>query len=146
MAALAENKFTLLFAGAPLSKGTYQVKASTTIYGQAGVCLEAADGYARPCAASLTNPEFLGFALEKVVNSGASGAKNVELQNKGVLIALLADVAGAAGVTDIGATVYMSTDNDLTLTSTNNVPIGKVVTYVDGYLYIYFEANALASL
>lgn len=145
MAALAADRVNK-YGGGLFKKQSYPVKASAVIYGGAGICLEAADGFARPVAASLTNPEFLGFALEKKTGTGTSGAVVVQAQTEGILITALANVAGATAVTDIGATVYMSDDQTFTLTSTNNVAIGKVVNLVDGDLHIHFQAAAMASL
>jgi hypothetical protein len=147
MTALAADTTRVYDSGVPRVQRDSLVKASTTIYNGSALCLEQADGYARPVAASLTAPVFLGFALEEVVNSGASGTKRVRTISQGVLTVPLAGVTGATAVTDIGATVYMADDGSgLTLTSTNNVAIGKIMGLVDGFLMIFFQAGPLRSL
>lgn len=125
----------------------FQVKTATTIYAGSALVTEAADGYARPLAASLTNPVFLGFALEGVVNAGASGAKLVLVSQEGDVEVALAGVTGGTGVIDIGVTVYMADDGTgFTLTSTNNVAIGKVVNYVDGKFLIHYQGAGRRSI
>lgn len=146
MTALSAD-FTRRMYSDPMYEQRLAVKTSTTIYDRSAVCLEAADGFTRPVAASLTNPEFQGFALEGAANTGASGAVKVLVSQKGRLVVALAGVTGGAGVADIGSTVYLADDGTgLTLTSTNNVPIGKISAYVDSEFTIAYEADALRSI
>jgi hypothetical protein len=145
MAALtADKQVKLTTSGMEMTQPL--VKASTTIYDGALICLEAADGYARPCAAALTAPEFLGIAAEKVVNGGASGAAHVKTIAETIIE--VAAIAGATGVTDIGTQIYTSTDNiaDLTTTSTSNVSVGKIIAYVGAQFYVLVQADALRSI
>ncbi len=122
------------------------VKAEAVVFAGSALCLESADGFARPIAQSLTAPEFLGFALKSADATGlASGALVIEVAAEGILE--LAAIAGMTGVTHIGDTVYMADDGDaFTGTSTNNVAIGKVVAFASGIFYVHFQAHALRSL
>jgi hypothetical protein len=130
MAALTTDKQVIIHSDHK-PRTSYGVKTAVTIYDGALICAEAADGFARPCAASLTSPEFYGLAVEQVVaGAGASGTKQVT-----TIIDCIIEVtaiATATGVTDIGSSVYAVTDNvgDLTLSSTNNVLVGKVTDYI----------------
>lgn len=120
-------------------------KASAVIYRGAYLCKEDADGYARSCAASLTNPSFLGISDQNLDMTGkASGAASVIVFSEG--LQRVAAIAGAAGVADIDKPVYASTDNDLTLTSTNNVPVGTIANFIDGFFYVRFQAKGRRSL
>ena len=99
----------------------YQVKASAHIYKGAFVGLDAATGYVRPLEAG---DVFMGIAYEEADNSsGADGAKKLRVFTLGDFELTL---TGAA-LTDIGASVYASADDTLTLTATSNSLVGKMV-------------------
>ncbi len=90
---------------------------------------------------------FAGISVEKTDNStGAAGAKRSVLKRKGVLCEVA--ITGATGIGDVGSSVYASSDNDLTLTSTSNTLIGKVDRYnpVTGKFNVLFEALGVRSL
>jgi hypothetical protein len=129
-------------------RAAHPVKTATAIYGGAALCLEAANGFARPVAAGLTNPEFLGFSTEDIASSGAaSGTLSVNVIAQGIIELPLAGVTGATAVTDIGTTTYMADDGTgFTTASTGNVSIGKVAGLVAGMITIFFQADALRSL
>lgn len=145
MTALAEDTRRDMEVGHPPRIARFAVLTATTIYRGSAVCAETASGYARPVAASLTNPEFYGFAIDGVANPGASGAEHVEVVQEGVLV--VDAITGATGVADIGDVVYMADDGTgLTETSTNNVAIGKIVDYIGGKFRVFFQATALRSI
>jgi len=113
----------------------HPVLTATTIY--KGSAVGSSGGYARACVAQ---DLFLGFAEEQVINAGASGAKNVTVKSKGLIQAA---VTGAS-VASINLIVYMSSDNDFTLTSTTNTKIGVVHRFVTGTTCIIrFDASVL---
>lgn len=120
----------------------HAVKASNTIYAGAALCCEA-DGYARPVAASLTSPEFLGFAEEAQASVSTNGAATVRVRQQGIVF--VSAITGLSGVGDKGTAVYMSDDNTFTNSATNNVLIGKVENYnaTDKFL-VSFKAATLA--
>ena len=119
------------------------VKASTTLY-QGAFC-ESASGLIRGCTASSGNA-FAGIALRKADNgSGADSAINVTLVRRGLLRNIA--VTGASAITDVGSTVYASADDTLTLTSTNNISMGKVVRWISSTLCdVEFEASSARSI
>lgn len=115
--------------------------ASTTLY--KGSYAESASGYIRACTQSSSNV-FAGILLKGVANAGSAGAANCRIVTKGIIQA--AAVSGAA-VTDINATVYASADDTLTLTSTNNIAVGKVQRFVSsGVVDVRFEAGSARSI
>lgn len=117
------------------------VVATDIIYEGAAVG-ENGSGYFRPLVAA---DPFAGFAISTVDNStGAAGAVNVRVRNRGRVIL---SVAGVTAVTDEGSTVYASDDDTFTLTSTSNTAIGKVVRYISGTsVEVYFEAASFRSI
>jgi hypothetical protein len=114
--------------------------ASDIVY--EGAMLGNSSGNARPLVAS---DSFVGIALRRCDNSaGAAGDLNVRAKTRG---SLQVAVTGVTGVGDVNSTVYCSSDNDFTLTSTGNTSIGKVRRYVSGTTVIVrFEANSVRSL
>lgn len=116
------------------------VLANTVIYGRTFV--GHSSGYARPIAAG---DEFLGIAEGQANNNptggAASGATSVRLYEKGFVQHI---VTGVDGVDDIGKVVYASDDQTLTLTSTNNSPIGRVARHISSTTcVVYFQAKYL---
>ena len=99
------------------------VIAADIIYQGSAVGLSS--GYARPLVAG---DSFMGFAIDKVDNSGGSaGDKNVELEKEGELCSV---AIGSLVITSVGAPVYMSDDNTFTLTAASNSLIGYVSKFV----------------
>lgn len=107
------------------SKNDLVMVASDIIYEGAIVGLNS--GVARPLVAG---DPFAGICNKKADNaSGAQGDVLVEVWRTGDVIM---PVTGVTGLSDIGSLVYASDDDTLTLTSTSNTKIGKVVDYVSG--------------
>ncbi len=102
------------------------IKAATKIYEGAAVGIDSADGYSRGLVAG---DRFGGFATETVDNTGAAGAKeiNVDAPNNNKRLAL--DVASAV-ITDVGLSVYASDEDAFTMTSTSNTLIGTAIRFV----------------
>jgi hypothetical protein len=145
MAALAADKVMQWGGGGPLHLQEFPVLTNVHIYKGAGVCAETAVGYARPIAASLTGPEFYGFAMLAADNNpGASGAINVLCSTEG--IALVTAITGLTGITDVNTAVYMSDDQTFTNSATNNVAVGKVVNFDGTYFHVFYQATARASI
>lgn len=107
--------------------GYDDVPAAASARPYAGSAVGMSSGYGRPLVAG---DVFAGFSIAEVDNSsGSAGAKNIRVRTKGKLVA---NVTGVTGVTDKDATVYMSSDNDFTLSSTGNSAIGKISRYESG--------------
>ena len=143
MTALAKDKVWLL--GDQSHQIDFPVKTATTIYKGSFLCLESADGYARPCAASLTGEEFLGVAMTAVTsNAAASGTEEVRILQK---FSVETTITGASAVTDIGELCYMSDDNVFTTASTNNVLVGTIRHFNadNSKFLVNCEAEALRS-
>lgn len=117
------------------------VKASTKIYQGAAVSL--ASGYARGLDVADTN--FYGIALEQADNtSGSNGDIQVTVVTKGYY--KNASV-GSVAVTSVGSSCYALTDNDLTLTASGAVAIGKIANYISsGKATVYFESALARSI
>ncbi len=97
--------------------------------------------------ALVAGDNFAGISVEKTDNStGAAGAKRAVLKRNGVLCEVA--VTGAAGIGDVLASVYASSDNDLTLTSAGNSLIGKIDRYnaATGRFNVLFQALGVRSL
>lgn len=138
MATLSANK------ARPFELGDIQelpVIAADVIYEGAAVG-DNGSGYARPLVAA---DPFLGFAERPADNSaGAAGAVNVRVRVRGQV---QVPVTGAAGVGDVGETVYASDDDTFTLTAGSNTAIGKVSRWVTGTTCVVaFEALPHRSL
>lgn len=143
MTALSADTPRVMEGTSHLALQKYPLKASTTVYSGSAICAEAADGLARPVAASLTSPEFYGFAVESAATT--AGDTHVTVMTRGVII--LGAITGCDGPNDIGTTIYMSDDGTgFTTTSTNNVAIGKLQNYVGGEYRVAFEADAHRSI
>jgi hypothetical protein len=97
-----------------------QVEASKHIYKGALVGLSAG-GYAQPLVAG----DFMvGIAYEEMDNSsGVAGDKSIRLYTLGDF----GHALSGASVADIGAAVYASADDTLTLTATANSYVGTVI-------------------
>lgn len=143
MALAADTARNILGGSDPLNFVDLPVKASTTLY--RGAFCEDASGLIRGCTASSSNV-FAGIAVRQANNgSGADSAITVRLQVRGVIRNIA--VTGAASADDVNATVYASADDTLTLTSTNNIAVGKVRRWISSTLCdVYFESGAIRSI
>jgi len=142
MTALAIDTKRQFASGIPPEFQDFLVKTNTTIFSGGAVVVEQANGYARPLAASLTVPIFLGYAEEGAANNpGADGAKSVTCRQNGTVFT--SAIAGATGIVDIGKVVYMLDDDAFTLTSVNNVEVGNIENYFGGQFLVRFQATAL---
>lgn len=119
------------------------VIAGDIIYEGAAVG-ENGSGYFRPLVAG---DNFAGMAVRKADNSAvgaANGDVNVHVLQKGKMER---DVVGVTAVTDEGSTVYASDDDVLTLSSTGNSAIGKIVRWISSTKCIVaFEAVSVRSI
>lgn len=107
---------------------SYAVAASTQVFKGAFVGLTS--GYARGLVAG---DAFVGLAYEEGDNSsGSAGDVSVRVYTQGDFQLAL---SGAA-ITDLGASVYASDDETLTLTSTNNSLVGKMVGFISSGVII----------
>jgi len=107
---------------------SYAVKASTHVYKGAFVGLTG--GYARGLVAG---DSFVGIAYEEMDNSaGADGAKSVRLFTLGDFQLPLA----GATIANLGAALYASDDQTLTLTAGGNSFVGMVVGFVSSGLIV----------
>jgi hypothetical protein len=105
----------------------FAVKAATHIYRNAIVGIEVATGLVRGAIASVTPDVRAGIAREEADNSaGAAGDIDVEVYTVGEF--LLTGTGFAQ--TDVGAVVYAAADDAISLTSTNNVVLGRVTKFV----------------
>ena len=103
------------------------VIASDIIYQGAAVGESSSTGTARPLVAGDT---FLGFAEMQADNSSGSAADiKVRVRQRG---SITISVTSASGIADLGAKVFASDDATLTLASTGNSLIGKVLEYNSG--------------
>lgn len=146
MTTLAANKKRAYEAGYEPCFNDFPVIASDIIYEGAAVGDGASgtgvDGYAHPIDASDT---FLGFADSKADNSsGAVGAINVRVRQRG---AIKLAVTGVTGAGDLGSTVYCTDDDTFTLTASGGIAIGKIIRHVTSTtVIVYFEGAQLRSI
>ncbi len=99
------------------------VDDDVNIYKGAFVGVNSSTGYARPLTAG---DDFLGVAYKQADNTvtgHTAGGINVRLHQSIDIIHTLSGVSA----TDIGSVVYASDDGTLTLTSTDNTRIGRIV-------------------
>jgi hypothetical protein len=94
------------------------------------------DGYFGPKDMNAADGDiFGGLAAEhQEVTSGdtSDGAKTLTVYRNGVW----GFAKGSIAITDIGATAYVSTDNDVTTTNTNAIPIGTIEDVDDTYVWV----------
>lgn len=106
---------------------THPVASATTIYKGGLVCLDAT-GYAIPAADTAGISNVIGVATEKIVNSGADGAKDIEIASN---VDVLMD---ATSITQamLGTTMYVVTDNDIddAAGATNERAAGTLIEFV----------------
>lgn len=140
MALSADKSRTLSFSDDDVR--SFGVLTASTIYkgSMVGMRTTSTTGYVRALTAGASNPDtFVGFCVyNQVVNSGSSGAKRVEVAVKGTLKGVA--VAGASTVAHLNNVVYASDDDTLTLTSTDNVRVGRTCQLNDdGTFDVAFE-------
>lgn len=125
MAALTADK-KQIFLGEPLHVISYKVATSTTIYNGALVALNSS-GYLVN-ASDTASTIVVGFAMEQVVNSGANGAKSIQVAT-GAIGTLVAGTN--INQADVGALAYVSDNQTVTdaATATNDIPVGRIVSY-----------------
>jgi len=115
------------------SKIKYPVKASTTIAKDDLVAIDAS-GYAIP-ATDTAGLRFVGVCAKGVVNSGANGAKEVEVYRTGVISMAATSITQAM----VGTTMYVVDKNTFDNTSSNLIACGtlvKVISTTLGWIYI----------
>lgn len=113
-----------------------------TVYKGSGVICDVSDtdGYYRACPLSssvnsASGDVFGGIALEKVsVTSSdtADGSKKVTVARDGVW----GFAVGSLAITDIGAAAYMSDDQTISTTDTNNYWCGVIVDADSTYVWV----------
>jgi len=141
MTALAADKSRKLSFSSDDVRSFGVLTASTIYKGSAvGMRTTSTTGYVRALTGGASNPDtFVGYCVyNQVVNSGASGAKRVEVAVRGTLKGVA--VTGASTVAHLNNAVYAADDDALTLTSTNNVLIGRTCQLNDdGTFDVVFE-------
>jgi hypothetical protein len=117
-------------------KASLPVTASTTIY--KGSMVSLVNGNAKALA---DGEKFVGHCIDQVVNSGAAGAKNVDVirgENGKYKMEVALPLVNSLLV---GAFVYAIDDNTYTL-APMATPVGKVVQYVaSGIALVEFDVN-----
>ena len=117
--ALSDNRELKQFASQALVD--LPVEGGKVIYKGAFIGLDGTTGYAQPLTAGDT---FVGVAYAKADNSaGSSGDITVRAHQAIDIVHTLSGVTQA----DVGALVYASADDTLTLTATSNSRVGRVV-------------------
>lgn len=104
---------------------TLPMLTSTTIYKGSIVAVTSGTGYAIPATAS-ASLIVMGVARQTVVNSGASGAKDIEVYIDGLF---KFDKVSAA-VTDIGVQMFVADDQTVGDSESNSVKVGICVGFV----------------
>jgi len=121
MSALTADRNTEYSLGDTLA---LPVKASTTIYAGALVCVDST-GYAVP-AGDTAGHSFVGVATAQADNAnGSAGDVSVIVRRKG---RYMLDYAGTATQADVGAKVYVADDQtiDLIADTTNDILVGII--------------------
>lgn len=143
MTALAVNKNRTFELGVDPVYGDIPMIAAGTAYAGSAIGESASTGNAR---AFVDGDVFLGFATAKADNSaGAIGDVNVRVRQKGIL--RITDCGGTVTDDHLGAIVYLTTDNDFSITdSGSDVTLGRIVRFVGASeVYVYFESAILRS-
>lgn len=103
----------------------YPVAASTTIYA-GGLLVVDSTGYAEPLTDAV-DKRYIGVAYEGVDNSsGSDGDKNVRVYGIGRFKVTATSITQAM----VGQMMYGADDATMDDTSTNKVPVGRLVEYV----------------
>lgn len=98
-----------------------ELVASTAIYEGAFVGAVKANGTAAAGSMAISTHSFAGVA-----ERGAASGENVRLRTRGKVVMPVTGVSAAS----VGAIVYMSDDNTLTVTASTNVPVGYVSRHI----------------
>jgi 3D (Asp-Asp-Asp) domain-containing protein len=117
------------------------VDDNVNVYKGAFVGINSATGYARPLNAG---DDFLGVAYKQADNTASghtAGGINVRLHQAIDIVHTLSGVAN----TDIGSVVYASDDGTLTLTSSGNSRMGRIVA-IEGTTLVRVRCQPIASL
>lgn len=113
---------------------TNALTAAADIFEGAFVFALKADGTAVVGAAAISTHAFAGIAERGVASGGT-----VRLRESGKVVM---PVTGASAAS-VGAIVYASDDNALTLTASTNVPVGRVARHITGTTcLVEFKASA----
>lgn len=120
--ALAAARNTPQMADVQRAAFSWKMKGSTTIYQGSLVMLSA--GYAVP-GATATSKIAIGRAKKTVVNSGADGAAEVEVE-EGVF-KWANDGGDPIVAATVGGTAYITDDATVSVTSTGKSSAGKVI-------------------
>jgi len=137
--ALSANRELQFYASQELIE--VPVDDNVDIYKGAFVGVNASTGYARPLTAG---DDFLGVAYKQADNTVAghtAGGIKVRLHQSIDIVHTLSGVAN----TDIGSVVYASDDGTLTLTSSGNSRIGRIVA-IEGANLVRVRCQPVASL
>ena len=125
MSALTADRVTVREDG---NKNYGPVAASTTVYG-GSLAMQNASGYIVP-GADTASCVFAGVVPVdgQVVNSGANGAKSVELLTEGVFHFAASGLTAA----DVGAPLFLVDDQTVALaaTTTNDVRVGTLARFI----------------
>ena len=117
----------------------FPVKASTTIAKDDLVAIDAT-GYAIP-ATDTAGLNFVGVCAKGVVNSGANGAKEVEVHRTGVISMAATSIA----VTQLGDTMYVVDKNTFDETANNGIVCGILVKYISATVgWLYFGPGGIS--
>lgn len=104
------------------------MKTATTIYSGSLVSVDAT-GWAIP-GGDTASTIFIGVAADTVVNSGANGAKRIQVYVKGSFQFAFAGTATQATVGQ-AATISDAQTLAVAATTTNDIAAGKVVEFID---------------
>ena len=131
MAALTKDRDTLRKDGG--LRG-YPVKGSTTIFKGSIVAVDD-NGWALP-AADAAAQRVIGVAAEKVINSGADGAKKIRVESGKDFLFNATSITQAM----LGDRMHVVDDNTFDdAVGTNTIPCGRLVEFVSttsGYIHI----------
>jgi 3D (Asp-Asp-Asp) domain-containing protein len=136
--ALSANREVKFYASQELID--VPVDDNVNIYKGAFVGVNSSTGYARPLTAG---DDFLGVAYaqaDNTVSGHTAGGIDVRLHQSIDVVHALSGVAA----TDIGSEVYASDDETLTLTSTSNTRIGRIVA-IEGTNLVRVRCQPIAS-
>ena len=118
--------------------GTVPLKASSTIY-EGSAIGDDASGFGR---ALVAGDPFMGFAVQGDVGGAADGDEETPVLVEGIIRANIAGITEA----NLGDTVYMSSDNDFTLTAGGNSAIGKIDRVISTTVAeVFFQSDSRAS-
>ena len=145
MTALAKDKIRDFVPAVEPVMASDPMRASSTVY--VGSALSV-DNAGRIRALNAGDEAFVGFSEQNRDNVTA-GVLDARYRSKGIVILPIPSLA----LTDKGAAVYATTDNDFKLTSTSALAVGKIhrvikvaVEATPGLAEVYFEGISVQSL